>query len=302
VPELVASVSDLTRRVLTPAVVSAALLGGFAGFAAGNAPAAPADPRLAAVHDWAFAIGAGALSGDLAARYREYDLIVVDGEEATAAQVATLRTGGRIVLGYLSVGTIEPFRPWYKRLKRFRLADEFEEFNEPYARLNAKGYRRQLAGRIAPKILGKGFDGLFLDNTDMVEIHKRQRRGLRALVASLAARVDQLPGRYLFTQNGARVIGPTLAFYDGWNREDVTWTYSFKRRRYQRVPARDAEAARAELARIGAAGLLTTATDYTAGDELAAAESVANACSAGALPFVSNIGLRRIPPVPSGCG
>jgi hypothetical protein len=98
------------------------------------------------------------------------------------------------------------------------------------------------------------------------------------------------------------VIGPTLAFYDGWNREDVTWTYGFKRRRYQRVRARDAAVARAELIRIGAAGLLTTATDYTAGDELAAAESVASACSTGALPFVSNIGLRRIPPVPFGCG
>jgi endo-alpha-1,4-polygalactosaminidase (GH114 family) len=292
----------MSTRLLTLAAASAALLGCFAGFAAGNAPAAPADPRLAAVHDWAFAIGAGALGGDLAARYREYDLIVIDGEEATPAQVATLRTGGRIVLGYLSVGTIEPFRPWYRRLKRFRLPDEFEEFNEPYARLNAKGYRRQVAGRIAPKILRKGFDGLFLDNTDMVEIHKRQRRGLRALVASLAARVDQVAGRFLFTQNGARVIGPTLAFYDGWNREDVTWTYGFKRRRYQRVRPRDAAAARAELIRIGAAGLLTTATDYTAGDELAAAESVASACSTGALPFVSNIGLRRIPPVPFGCG
>jgi endo-alpha-1,4-polygalactosaminidase (GH114 family) len=288
-------------RLLT-VLASAAALGCGAGFACGNALAAPADPRLAAVDDWAFAIGAGTLSGDLAARYREYDLIVVDGEEATHEQVATLRAGGRIVLGYLSVGTIEPFRPWYKRLKRFRLPDEFKQFNEPYARLNAKGYRRRVAGRIAPKILGKGFDGLFLDNTDMVETHKRQRRGLRALVASLAARVDRIAGRFLFTQNGARVIGPTLALYDGWNREDVTWTYSFKRRRYQRVPVRDATAARAELTRIAAAGLLTTATDYTAGDALATAESVANACSAGALPFASDIGLRRIPAVPFRCG
>jgi polysaccharide biosynthesis protein PelA len=177
----------------------------------------------------------------------------------------------------------------------------FEEFDEPYARLNAKGYRRQIAGRIAPSILAKGFDGLFLDNTDMVELHKRQKRGLRALIPALAALVDQVPGRYLFTQNGARVIGPTLPYYDGWNRESVTWTYSFKRRRYQRLPAGAASAVRAELVRIGAAGLLTMATDYTAGDQAATVESVANACLSGALPFVSDIGLTRIPAVPLNC-
>ena len=42
-----------------------------------------------------------------------------------------------------------------------------------------------------------------------------------------------------------------------------------------------------------------TATDYTAaGDESAAQEAVGNACAAGALPFVSDIELTRLPAAP----
>ena len=52
-------------------------------------------PRLATVHTWAFAIGSRTLSGALAQRYAGYDLVVVDGQEVTKQQVATLHHGGR---------------------------------------------------------------------------------------------------------------------------------------------------------------------------------------------------------------
>ena len=39
------------------------------------------------------------------------------------------------MLAYLSVGTIEPFRSWYRLLKPFRLKSRFEEFDEYYARV-----------------------------------------------------------------------------------------------------------------------------------------------------------------------
>ncbi len=287
------------RRAKT-IVISAVTLAAVLALPAAAA-AVPTDPRLAAVKDWGFAIGSGGLDGDLG-RYADYDMLIVDGQEATTEQVAALRAGGKkIVLAYLSVGTIEKYRPWYKRLKRYRLPDEFEEFDEPYARLNAQGFRNQIARRIAPEILAKGFDGLFLDNTDMVETHRGQRKGLRKLVVALSALVDSAPGRYLFSQNGGPVIGPLLPFYDGWNREDPLFTYNFDKRRYQRVSAADAAAARAEAARISAAGLLTLATDYTAGDQASTDEAVANACASGSLPFVADIALRRLPFPPLHC-
>lgn len=284
-------------RAALAASLCAAALAALPATAAG----APSDPRLAAVEDFAFALGIEPNTAVAAAQLAPYDLVIVDGEQASAATVTRLRSQGSLVLGYLSVGTIEPYRSWYRKLKPFRLPQSFEEFDEFYARASAKGFRNQIAGRIAPRLLNKGFDGLFLDNTDMVEEFTKQRNGMRTLVRRLSA-LTRGRGGLLFAQNGERSITPLLRYYDGWNREDVTSTYSFKRKRYVRTTAAQLGGAQAGLRRISAAGLLVTATDYTAaGDSATDGLSIKNACAAGALPFVSNIGLTRIPAAPPAC-
>ncbi len=283
-------------RLLLASLLALVLLG--SAFTAG-ASAASANPRLAAVKDFAFGLGSGNLEGDISARFAGYDLVFVDGEEASPQQIAELQSTGTIVMGYLSIGTIEPYRSWYKRLKPFRLKQKFEEFDEFYANVKAAGYRKRIV-RIARGILAKGFDGLFLDNVDMIQLFRKQKRGMRRLVRRLSS-LAHSQGRFLFAQNGANLIGPMLPFLDGWNREDVTWSYNFERRTYFRLPSADRTQALADLQRIGSFGLLTLATDYTAGDAEAFNESVGNACAVGAIPFVSNIELTRIPQPPPAC-
>ena len=80
------------------------------------------DPRLADAESWAFAIGGGQLAGDretVGDRLGPFDLVVVDGELAPTAEVAELHERGATVLAYLSVGTIEKWRGWFDRVKRF---------------------------------------------------------------------------------------------------------------------------------------------------------------------------------------
>lgn len=282
-------------------LVSTALGATALSVAACGSQAAPRDARLQEVDSFAFALGSGNLDGDLTGRFAPFDLVVVDGEEAHASQVRALRARGKLVLAYLSVGTIEPGRFWYTRAKPYRLADRFEEFDEPYAATSKPGYRRLIAGRVAPRILRKGFDGLFLDNTDMIADHPRQERGMRRLVKALADLVHRRGG-LLFSQNGDDVIGPSLPYYDGWNREDVTWTYDFDGRRYVRVPASDTDAAQATMRRFARRGLLVTSSDYTrAGDRMAEAEAVRNSCAVDGLPFVTDIRVTRIPAQPFRC-
>ena len=269
--------------------------------AATVARAVPSNPRLRAIHTWAFAIGDGDLSGNLGARYAGYDLVVLDGEGASAAQVHALRRAGKLVLGYLDVGTIEPYRSWYPLLKPFRL-DYWHDWGEWYADVDAAGFRSAILERVAPELLRRGFDGLFLDNTDMLESHPRQVSGMRTLVAALA-RLVHASGGLLFSQNGIDSIGPTLRYYDGWNEEDVTSTYDFSRRRYVLQGPDQISADLAAIRRFAARRLLVLATDYVApADARDTRTAVANACSAGALPFVSDIDLTRIPRVAARCG
>ena len=81
-------------------------------------PAAAAPARehpLADVRSFAFAAGNGTLRGDLTTRYAAYDLVVIDGDDATAAQVAQIRASGPRVLAYLSIGSVERWRTWAPR-------------------------------------------------------------------------------------------------------------------------------------------------------------------------------------------
>ena len=248
---------------------------------AGSASALP--PRLAAVHTWAFAIGNKTLSGGIATRYAGYDLVVADGQEVTRAQVATLHDSGALVLGYLDAGTIEPYRPWYPRAKPYRL-NYWKQWGEWYANVNAPGYRKLLLG-VARSFEQKGLDGLFLDNTDMIETHPKQAPGMRLLVAALAKLVHGRGG-FLFAQNGADVAGPIVRYLDGWNREDVGTD----------------PAAVGDLYTMHAHGLLTLATAYVKDASSSAVErDIQLACGAGALPFVSDLELTRIPQPPPHC-
>ena len=250
---------------------------------------------------WGFAIGTGTLKGDLSERYAGYDLLVVDGQEAKPGMIAELQAQGTVVLGYLSVGTIENWRPWYERLKPYRIEAWKNWEGEYFARVSKRGFRRQMTRHIAPKLYAKGFDGLFLDNVDMIEVYRREASGMRKLVAALG-RLVHADGGLLFAQNGYSIIGPMLDELDGWNREDVTGTFNFNRREYAVNSAAEIRRAQRELAAVADAGPLTLATDYTAraGSPIAD-RAVANACEAGALPYVSNIGLRRTPRPPLAC-
>ena len=201
------------------------------------APASPApieDKRLRGVHTWAMAIGTGALA-NVMRRPGAFDLVVVDGEEIRRAQVLKLRRHGTLVLGYLSVGTIESYRWWHSAADPYKL-ELWGDWGEWYADVSRLGFRDLIANRVAPGMLNKGLTGLFLDNTDMVETHAAQRPGMQRLVRRLA-RLVHSRNRLLFTQNGQSSLGTTLRYYDGWNREDVTYSYDFDTDRYVRVGA-----------------------------------------------------------------
>jgi hypothetical protein len=130
---------------------------------------------------------------------------------------------------------------------------------------------------------------------DMIENHRRQTKGMRRLVGELGDLVHS-GGRLLFAQNGYEVLGRFLDDLDGWNREDVSTYFDFDRDRYRRKGRSATERTLDELRDIAAEGLLVTATDYTKrGGGKRVRRAVQKACAAGALPFVSDIDLRRIP-------
>jgi len=257
--------------------------------------------RVPGVQTWALAIGDGALSGGTDAvvgRLGAFDLVVIDAEETAPDQVAALQDAGTLVLGYLSVGTIEPQRSWYPELEPYA-TEGLEDWDEYYADVSDPDYRDAII-QVALDVLDKGFDGLFLDNVDMVESHPDHEAAMRGLVSRLSVQV-RATDRVLFAQNADEFAVTLAPFLDGWNREDVTFGYDFAADEYARTTPEARAEALAAVAGMLDAGVLVTTTDYVpAAGSAQEDEAVEISRDAGALPYVSDIELERIPAAPFG--
>jgi uncharacterized protein (TIGR01370 family) len=277
-------------------VLAAAILAAAAGCGSSATSTAPSSSPASdgPTGSFALALGLDLEDPESVAPLAGYDIAVLDGEGASAATIADLQDGGTTVLAYLSAGTVEPGRPWFAAAEDEPwLLDHWDDWDEWYADVSEPGMRSLIADA-AEEELAKGFDGLFLDNTDMVQAHPDQRPGMIELVAALDAAAG--PDRVIWAQNGDPIAAGIADHLDGWSHEDVSWTYDFDTEAYVRVSDDDHEAAIAMLTILSERGLEVTATDYTDGtDDGAAREAASAACDAGAIPFVSDIGLTRIP-------
>jgi endo-alpha-1,4-polygalactosaminidase (GH114 family) len=288
--------------LLSAATVALAAASGFT--AQNTTPTAAAPPpayaRLHAARTFSFALGAR-LNAQNVTRLSHRDLVVVDGEDASAADVVKLKARSAIVLGYLSVGSVESWRSWFPLLKEHRLEPLGDWDGERYADVSNAELRDALADTIAPSLLRKGFDGLFLDLVDMTEDHPAQADGMYDVVSRIAARVHGAGG-LLMAQNGDGVISRYLPLLDAWNREDPTGTYDFAHERYVLNDPAGRRLARAALSKVQAAGLVTTTTDYfatPAGRDQRRAIHLS--CSVGAIPTIGDIALRKVPKTPIRC-
>lgn len=256
--------------------------------------------RMATSASWTLALSDKAASSDL----RGYSLVVVDGETTPASRVKALHAAGSIVLAYLSIGTIEDGRWWSAAAQGYRL-DRWQDWGEWYANVNRPGYRGLITGRVLPRIMAAGYDGVFLDNVDMVESHPAQRSGMATLLSQVSRQVHAR-GHLVLAQNGDSQLAWMLPWLDGWNREDVSFTYDFDTGKYRRTTADERARAARTLGRVTAQHRTAFTTDYLANPAAPASvpqvsEAVRYSCRLGAKPYVGSIGLDRMPRRPLHC-
>ena len=248
-------------------------------------------PRFTQADSFALALGTDLSESGSRSSLAGYGIAVVDGQQSRSRDIAALQASGTLVIGYLSVGTLEPWRPWYKRLIKFRLKGK--TWGEPYARVSSSAYQRELT-RIASRLAAKGFDGLFLDNMDVVERYPSEAQGMRLLLSRISGQLRQ-EQKLVIAQNSFSFAKANAALLSGWNREDVSFTFSTKRRSYESVKPSERRRAGWELKTMRRLGLKTFATDYLP-DQSAAWLARDFACAQGALSFTSNIELTDISP------
>ncbi len=199
-------------------------------------PLAALDPRLAQVNDWLYVLqyAPGASVADLAAT--SFDGLVVDysldgtgGGELTPADVATLHSGGKVVLAYFSIGEAESYRYYWDSAWNMTqpawLGPENPDFAGNFkVRYWDPAWKAILFGTASganksflDRIIDQGFDGVYLDIIDAftfwADDGERTRAGARTdmidLVGEIAtyARVSRGVSNFLvFPQNGSDIV------------------------------------------------------------------------------------------------
>ena len=140
----------------------------------------------------------------------------------TAEDVAGLRDSGKTVLAYLSIGTIETYRPEDAAVRELRLNNWPDWPDEYFVRYWEDRWWDVVVQPRVDQALAAGFDGVYLDTLlayeeiDLGLVPDVDREGLARRMVDLVVRIsrhvkDERPGFLVYPQNN-----PELREYDGY--------------------------------------------------------------------------------------
>lgn len=155
--------SRITRRMT--ALLLAAALSAITIIPVTNVPA-----EAARTTTWGVFIGTHLKN---TSRIKNYRHIVIDAQNYTKSEISKLKSGGRRVYSYLSIGSIAKYRSYYKRFKKYTLGNYNNWPGEKWIDTSKKAWQNFLVNELVPSLRKKGVDGLWVDNTDVYyEYHR----------------------------------------------------------------------------------------------------------------------------------
>ena len=142
-------------------------------------------------HD--FGVFLGASDEDVLQRSEGYRLIAVDGQDISAETVKKLKDDGHVVYGYLSVGSLENYRPYYDDFKDMILGSYENWPDEYWIDVSDERWQSFVVDSLATAMKKKGFDGVFVDNTDVYYNYPSEQvyTGLKTIIFGI--RQHELP-------------------------------------------------------------------------------------------------------------
>lgn len=213
------------------------------------------------------------LSADETERLRPYRTVVIEPSAFTAEQIKALQAEGKSVYGYLNLGSLESYRPYYERFANLTLAPYENWPEERWVDVSSPAWQTFVVDELGAAYASLGLDGFFLDNCDVYALYPRENifNGLTTMLRGLSR--YQKP----CIVNGGDVFvsacmenGTAQTLFEGVNQESVFTKIDFSKKRYT---AQDAET-RAYyldyLARAKEAGLKVYLIEYRPSAKLAA--------------------------------
>ncbi|HYW34431.1 MAG TPA: endo alpha-1,4 polygalactosaminidase [Balneolaceae bacterium] len=161
-----------------------------------------------------------------------YDLLIVDPSEYNKSDITNLKATGATILAYLSVGEVEKHRWYFEEMKQRGFLGKNPNWGAYYLNLADSVTYSLFFKKIIPKIMSKGFDGLFLDTIDDVAPYS-SRNQLQPYMVKLIRQIRATyPNAMIIQNDGTFLLNKTADVINAVIIEDVATNYNFKNQSY----------------------------------------------------------------------
>jgi polysaccharide biosynthesis protein PelA len=236
--------------------------------------------------------------------FAPYATVVLDGDRHPP--IGPLIERGKTVLGYLSLCEVASTRAYFAEVQAegVLLGEHPHWKGTHYVDIRDPRWSRRVIEDLVPRLLRRGFTGVFLDTLDDAAYQERQlgRRGMRDAAIQLVKSIRrQYPDVMLMMNRGYDLLPALERDVDAVLAESLYGTYDFAARWYRRVSPADTATQLDVLraARQRRPSLRLFALDYW---DPADADGIADlyraARAAGFESYVATIELDRLVPEP----
>ena len=204
-------------------------------------------------------------------KLKDYKMVVLEPSNFSAEQIQEIKERGTEVYGYLNIGSLENFRPYYEQFKKYTLAP-YENWEEEYwMDISNPKWQAFLINDLGQKYSSMGLDGFFLDNADIYYEYPKEEiyQGLKKILTGLKQYSLSLilNGGDSFVQRSIEESN-ALSLFDGVNQECVFTKIDFTKPAYLSQDKESKAYYEEYLEKAKTAGLSVYLTEYQANSEL----------------------------------
>ncbi|SMC20098.1 extracellular protein [Desulfacinum hydrothermale DSM 13146] len=236
--------------------------------------------------------------------YGQFDLVVLDGIHPPPLPDKKTKAGTPILLGYVSLGEIGDYSPWWQEAKQCACIVGYnDQWQSHVVDVRNPCWQDLFLHKMVPAVLSKGFDGLFVDTIDsslaLLQGDDPERfQGTDRAVLQIMARLRQEhPRAFIAVNRGLPLLARMASMIDGVVAEDLYSYYAGPEKGYTRVPREwQNQMLRwiAEARRVNP-GLLVLTLDYADEDQPELIqEAIRFSKKRGFIPYVGPILLDKI--------
>lgn len=191
---------------------------------------APPSNKLAGIKSWLCFY-----NDELPAGTKSYDLYVFD--STYYPKLAPFKAAGKPVVGYISLGEVEKRNTYFAQIKaKDLLVDENENWPDSFrVRIGDRKWRKFVVDKLIPKIIAKGFDGIFMDTVDTadyLENVKKMKGQVKGAIDLLKEIRRKYPKLIMVLNNGLFLTDEVGKQIDALVVEDIYTLYDFKTKKY----------------------------------------------------------------------